>query len=194
MEPIKGGSLAKLPEDVTKIFKDYNAEATLASWALRYVGTLPGVKVILSGMSTLAQVEDNLKIFNNYQNLSKEELAIVNKVADTLHSRTKNGCTGCEYCMPCPFGVNIPANFKWQILYIHVQKMVVQGVNIVCLVRLVSIFQQILNVGTMLLFMMINIDLKDNIQICLMMQKQAIVKNVVLVKRCAHNNYQLEKI
>lgn len=113
MEPIKGGSLAKLPEDVTKIFKDYNAEATLASWALRYVGTLPGVKVILSGMSTLAQVEDNLKTFNNYQNLSKEELTIVNKVAEALHSRTKNGCTGCEYCMPCPFGVNIPANFKY---------------------------------------------------------------------------------
>lgn len=113
MEPIKGGSLAKLPEDVTKIFKDYNSEATLASWALRYVGTLPGVKVILSGMSTLAQVEDNLKTFNNYKNLSKEELTIVNKVADTLRSRTKNGCTGCEYCMPCPFGVNIPANFKY---------------------------------------------------------------------------------
>lgn len=113
MEPIKGGSLAKLPEDVTKIFKDYNSEATLASWALRYVGTLPGVKVILSGMSTLAQVEDNLKTFNNYKNLSKEELAIVKKVADTLNSRTKNGCTGCEYCMPCPFGVNIPANFKY---------------------------------------------------------------------------------
>lgn len=113
MEPIKGGSLAKLPEDVTKIFKDYYSEATLASWALRYVGTLPGVKVILSGMSTLAQVEDNLKTFNNYKNLSKEELTIVNKVADTLHSRTKNGCTGCEYCMPCPFGINIPANFKY---------------------------------------------------------------------------------
>lgn len=113
MEPIKGGSLAKLPEDVTKIFKDYNSEVTLASWALRYVGTLPGVKVILSGMSTLAQVEDNLKTFNNYQNLSKEELSIVNKVADALRARTKNGCTGCEYCMPCPFGVNIPANFKY---------------------------------------------------------------------------------
>ena len=137
MEPIKGGSLAKLPEDVTKMFKDYNAEATLASWALRYVGTLPGVKVILSGMSTLAQVED------------------------TLHSRTK---------------------------------MVVQGVNIACLVHLVSIFQQISNIGTMLLSMMIKMALRRNMQRCLMMQKQAIVKNVVLVKRCAHNNYQLEKI
>lgn len=120
MEPIKGGSLASLPQDVTEMFKAYHPDVTLASWALRYVGTLPGVKVILSGMSTLAQVEDNLKTFNNYQNLSQEELDIVNKVADTLHSRTKNGCTGCAYCMPCPFGVNIPSNFKyWNNRFIY---------------------------------------------------------------------------
>lgn len=123
MEPIKGGSLAKLPEDVTKLFKDYDTERTLASWALRYVGTLPGVKVILSGMSTLAQVEDNLKTFNNYQNLSAEELAVVDEVARTLHSRTQNGCTGCEYCMPCPFGVNIPNNFRyWNSAFIYDDK------------------------------------------------------------------------
>ena len=61
MEPIKGGSLATLPADVTKMFQDYDSKRTLASWALRYVGTLPGVKVILSGMSTLVQVKDNLK-------------------------------------------------------------------------------------------------------------------------------------
>ena len=58
MEPIKGGSLASLPQDVTEMFKAYHPDVTLASWALRYVGTLPGVKVILSGMSTLAQVEE----------------------------------------------------------------------------------------------------------------------------------------
>ena len=77
MEPIKGGSLATLPEDVTKHFKDYAPDKTLASWALRYVGTLPGVKVILSGMSTLAQVEDNLKTFTDYKNLTDDELKIV---------------------------------------------------------------------------------------------------------------------
>ena len=120
MEPIKGGSLATLPDDVTQMFKKYNTETTLASWALRYVGTLPGVKVILSGMSTFEQVQDNLKTFENYQNLSKEELNIVLKVADTLHSRTKNGCTGCGYCMPCPFGVDIPANFRyWNNCFVY---------------------------------------------------------------------------
>lgn len=120
MEPIKGGTLASLPDDVTQMFKDYLPEATLASWALRYVGTLSGVKVILSGMSTLEQVKDNLKTFNHYQNLSQEELEIVNKVAETLHSRTQNGCTGCAYCMPCPFGVDIPSNFKyWNNCFVY---------------------------------------------------------------------------
>lgn len=120
MEPIKGGSLATLPDDVTSMFKTYNKNASLASWALRYVGTLPGVKVILSGMSTFEQVKDNIKTFQDYQNLSQEELDIVLEVADTLHSRTKNGCTGCSYCMPCPFGIDIPSNFKyWNNRFIY---------------------------------------------------------------------------
>lgn len=128
MEPIKGGSLASLPDDVTQMFKKHNPEATLASWALRYVGTLPGVKVILSGMSTLEQVKDNLKTFNNYKNLTDDELDIVNQVADTLHSRTKNGCTGCAYCMPCPFGVNIPANFKyWNNCFVYDDEKLFKG-------------------------------------------------------------------
>lgn len=128
MEPIKGGSLANLPDDVTKLFHDYNQEATLASWALRFVGTLPGVKVILSGMSTLDQVQDNLKTFQNYQNLNEEEQALVEKVAATLHSRTRNGCTGCAYCMPCPFGVNIPSNFKyWNNCFVYEDEKLFKG-------------------------------------------------------------------
>lgn len=128
MEPIKGGSLATLPQDVTQMFKDYDANRTLASWALRYVGTLPGVKVILSGMSTLSQVEDNLKTFEDYQNLNDEEMNIVQKVADTLHARTRNGCTGCGYCMPCPFGVDIPANFRyWNNCFVYDDEKLFKG-------------------------------------------------------------------
>jgi len=120
MEPIKGGSLANLPQDVTKMFKDYHPHDTLASWALRYVGTLKGVKVILSGMSTLKQVQDNLNTFSSYQDLSQKELNIVDQVSSTLHARTKNGCTGCAYCMPCPFGVNIPENFRyWNNCFVY---------------------------------------------------------------------------
>lgn len=128
MEPIKGGSLASLPQDVTKMFKDYHPEASLSSWALRYVGTLPGVKVILSGMSTPEQVEDNLNTFNHYQNLNEEELKIVQKVSDTLHSRTQNGCTGCAYCMPCPFGIDIPSCFKyWNNSFIYDNRELFKG-------------------------------------------------------------------
>ena len=88
----------------------------------------PGVKVILSGMSTLAQVEDNLKTFTDYKNLTDDELKIVEEVADTLHSRTKNGCTGCEYCMPCPFGINIPGNFRyWNNRFVYDDEKLFKG-------------------------------------------------------------------
>lgn len=128
MEPIKGGSLASLPSDVTKMFNDYDKERTLASWALRYVGTLPGVKVILSGMSTYDQVVGNLETFETYKDLTQEELDIVKKVSDTLHSRTKNGCTGCAYCMPCPFGVDIPNNFKyWNNCFVYEDEVLFKG-------------------------------------------------------------------
>ncbi|KAF0226123.1 MAG: NADP-dependent oxidoreductase domain [Erysipelotrichaceae bacterium] len=112
MEPIKGGMLATLPHDISHPFKDYDPKASLSSWALRWAATHQNVKVILSGMSSMEHVTDNLNTFNNYKDLSDEEMGIVNKVTDIINSRTKNGCTSCEYCMPCPFGVNIPRNFK----------------------------------------------------------------------------------
>lgn len=114
MEPVKGGTLAKLPDEVEAKFKAKDADATTASWAMRWCGTLEGVKVILSGMSTMEQVEDNLKTFGDFKPLDEEEKALVKDVADTLNSRMRNGCTDCRYCMPCPAGVNIPANFdRW---------------------------------------------------------------------------------
>ena len=112
MEPIKGGSLANLPEDITNIFKSYDENKTASSWALRWVATHDNVKVILSGMSTEEHVQDNLNTFNLERvELNEEELEVVSKVKQAILARTKNGCTGCSYCMPCPFGVNIPQNF-----------------------------------------------------------------------------------
>lgn len=112
MEPIKGGNLANLPEDIARFFKAYYPKKSLSSWALRWVGSHKNVKVILSGMSTMEHVLDNLDTFHNFKHLSQEEYELVNKVTEIIKSRTKNGCTGCEYCMPCPHGVNIPRNFK----------------------------------------------------------------------------------
>ena len=111
MEPIKGGALANMPDDIACHFKEYN-DATPSSWALRWVATHENVKVILSGMSTEEHVRDNLNTFNlDRVELNEEELKIIEKVKKAILARTKNGCTGCSYCMPCPFGVNIPKNF-----------------------------------------------------------------------------------
>ena len=112
MEPVKGGSLAQLPEDVTTPFLNARPDSSISSWALRWVASKPNVKVVLSGMSTMEQVEDNLHTFGNFEPLTEEESAMVSQVAENIKKRTKNGCTGCAYCMPCPFGVDIPKNFR----------------------------------------------------------------------------------
>lgn len=112
MEPIKGGTLARLSDDMEAKFKQAHPEWSISSWALRWVASLDNVKVILSGMSTMYHVTDNLNTFNNFEKLNLDEQTIVKEVADMIHSRKKNGCTGCNYCMPCPFGVNIPRNFR----------------------------------------------------------------------------------
>ncbi len=120
MEPVKGGSLAVFSKDIEEKFHAHDKDASIASFALRWVGSLPNVKVILSGMSTLEQVEDNLKTFEQFQPLSEAELRTVQEVVATLNSRVKNGCTGCGYCMPCPFGVDIPGTFRlWNTYHMY---------------------------------------------------------------------------
>lgn len=120
MEPIKGGSLAAFAEDITAKFRAHDENASTASFALRWVGSLPNVKVILSGMSTMEQVEDNLKTFTPFKPLSQEEAATIDEVVSILNSRVQNGCTGCRYCMPCPLGVNIPGTFRiWNTYHMY---------------------------------------------------------------------------
>jgi len=120
MEPIKGGMLANYGGDIADIFHALDKDASFASFALRWVATLPNVKVVLSGMSTMEQVDDNLKTFGEFKPMSEEELATVDKVVDILNNRVQNGCTGCSYCMPCPAGVNIPRNFRiWNTYHMY---------------------------------------------------------------------------
>lgn len=120
MEPIKGGSLAAFSEDITSRLRDLRPEASTASFALRWVGSLPNVKVILSGMSTMEQVEDNLSTFAEFEPLSEKEQQTVAELADIMKGRVQNGCTGCRYCMPCPAGVNIPRNFSiWNTYHMY---------------------------------------------------------------------------
>ena len=121
MEPVKGGSLANLPsEGINELFQKMRPGATASSWALRYAGSFDNVKVVLSGMSTMEQVEDNLSTFAGFEPLSDEEQAVIEKVSDALRSRVQNGCTGCRYCMPCPAGVDIPRCFGiWNQYHIY---------------------------------------------------------------------------
>ncbi len=120
MEPIKGGSLACFADDIAGRFRKLQPEASLASFALRWVGSLPNVKVILSGMSAMEQVDDNLKTFENFSPLSEEEKKAIQDIVTLIKSRVQNGCTGCRYCMPCPAGVDIPGNFRaWNTYHMY---------------------------------------------------------------------------
>lgn len=116
MEPLKGGSLTKYSPDVEKVFKDYDKDASIASWGLRFVGSYDNVLVLLSGMSNIAQMEDNIKTFNNFKKLNNEEQNVIDAAIQKIKDRVKNGCTGCRYCMPCPKQVNIPKMFRmWNL-------------------------------------------------------------------------------
>lgn len=112
MEPNRGGSLARLPEPVSAILKEKDPNASDASWAMRWVATHDNVKIVLSGMTTMEQVQDNLKTFSPFVPLSDEEQALMVSVAKSLNDRVMNRCTGCGYCMPCPGGVRIPMHFR----------------------------------------------------------------------------------
>ncbi len=111
MEPIKGGALASYAPEVEEIFKKARPDKSIASWALRWVASKPQVKVVLSGMSNEEQVKDNLATFGNFEPMTDADNATVDAAVEKIKSRIKNGCTGCRYCMPCPFGVDIPRNF-----------------------------------------------------------------------------------
>jgi uncharacterized protein len=114
MEPLRGGRLAKAgPKEVHDLFASYPEEHSAAGWALRYLWDKPEVKVILSGMNDFAHIKDNILEASNAEvnMLKPQEKEIIKKVKKVYKSRIQVDCTNCKYCMPCPHGVNIPANF-----------------------------------------------------------------------------------
>lgn len=113
MEPVKGGMLATLKPEIAKLFFDYNQNATVASFALRYASSLDGVFMTLSGMSNLEQVLDNLNTYDEFVPLSTFEQDLVEKVKMEMLKTTVVGCTACRYCCNgCPKKINIPELFK----------------------------------------------------------------------------------
>lgn len=115
MEPLRGGRLTdRVPPEVTKIWDSAPEKRSPAEWALRWVWHHPEVSVVLSGMSDMDQVIENIAVAEDPAagDLSAHEMAIIDRVADTYRSKFKVDCTGCEYCLPCPNGVNIPWIFS----------------------------------------------------------------------------------
>jgi hypothetical protein len=122
MEPVRGGNLVNLPEDAQKVFDDLRAETgsdcSNAGYALRFAAGFEGIEVVLSGMSSLDQMEDNLDTFScndgDFAPLTEQELEAVNKVADVFGAMGAIACTGCRYCIEenhCPMEIKIPALF-----------------------------------------------------------------------------------
>ncbi len=114
MEPLRGGNLAKLPEEAKTVIDQAEVRRTPAEWALRWVWNHPEVSVVLSGMSTMDHVTENIRVAQEAEanSLTAKELAIIEAVKKIFEEKVKVNCTGCAYCMPCSVGINIPMCFS----------------------------------------------------------------------------------
>lgn len=114
MEPLKGGILATIPEHICKPFKAFNGSC--ASFSFRWLADQTGIATILSGMTYLPHVEDNIHTFNHLTPLSSAEHKAIETVKDNILQSQKVACTGCKYCLPCPLGIPIPTLFAaWNL-------------------------------------------------------------------------------
>lgn len=114
MEPLRGGSLAMPPVEVQELYDGFPTRRSSVEWAFRYLYDMPEVMTILSGMSAMEQVEDNLRIFEGADTnvVTPEEAALLANVKEAYQRRIKTSCTGCNYCQPCPKEVAIPHIFR----------------------------------------------------------------------------------
>ena len=113
MEPVKGGMLANLQPELEELLKAVRPEASAASWALRFVGSLDGVMTILSGMSSEEQMEDNLNTFRHFEPLSEQEQQVIQTVVKKMQDKPLIQCTSCRYCCDgCPMSIHIPDIFR----------------------------------------------------------------------------------
>lgn len=109
MEPLLGGRLSKVPQYVADRLKERNPEGSVASWAFRFAGTHEGVLTVLSGMTYMEHLQDNVKTYSPLVPLNEDELAFLDETAEIMQKYPTIPCNDCKYCMPCPYGIDIPA-------------------------------------------------------------------------------------
>lgn len=114
MEPLRGGRLVNnLPKGAIQAFADSDRNYSPAEWSLRWLWDQPGVSVILSGMNSMEMLDENIRIASDAAigSFTNEDRAVIERAKDAINEKVKVPCTGCAYCMPCPFGVDIPGSF-----------------------------------------------------------------------------------
>lgn len=121
MEPLLGGRLANVPVHISDRLKERAPQNSVASWAFRFAGSHPGVLCVLSGMTYMEHLEDNLKSFSPLKPLTEEDFIFLEETATLMQEYPTIPCTDCKYCMPCPYGIDIPTIFK------HYNKCVNEG-------------------------------------------------------------------
>ena len=121
MEPLLGGRLAKVPDNIATRLKERAPESSIASWAFRFAGTQKGVLCVLSGMTYIEHLQDNLKTYSPLVPMNKTELEFLEDTATLMQEYPTIPCNDCKYCMPCPYGIDIPA------ILLHYNKCVNEG-------------------------------------------------------------------
>ena len=113
MEPVKGGSLVKIPKEAINVFKEAEPDMSIASWAIRFAASHEGVMMVLSGMSSLEEIIDNVSYMKDFKPLTDEEFKIIDKVVDIIEESIAIPCTACQYCVEgCPKNIPIPKYFS----------------------------------------------------------------------------------
>ena len=113
MEPLRGGAFGKMAQELTDQLKAVRPDDSTARWAFRWVGSYPNVLTTLSGMNRMEHLEENIKTFSPLEVCTEKENALLAEIADQMSGFPTIPCTTCRYCMPCPYGVDIPANFAY---------------------------------------------------------------------------------
>ncbi len=112
MEPLLGGRLARVPDYIVAKMKSREPEQSVASWAFRFAGTPEGILTVLSGMTYMEHLRENLHTYSPLRSITPDEDAFLMKIADDIYNLNTIPCNECNYCMPCPYGINIPAVFS----------------------------------------------------------------------------------